>query len=405
MAAMNTPPSGIFTRRYKTGSIIYFENDKSEFIYILKSGRVILTFIKPDTGEEIKEDVRQGEFFGVKSSLGKYPREETAQTVGETVVLVMHPSDFERLVLKNPNVVRKMLRVFSNQLRRIHKMVRNVLGEGEDVNPEIELYRIGEFYYKEGYLERAEYAFKRYMEYYPDTKYAGTAMERIKAINSGTAETGDVMAPVPESAPADDSGQDLSFGLDDSSDDMIDFSVESSMDDTSDQVGTRSPLSSEMDDFLDTDEADNLDELSFEDDFSMDNDVTYIAEMYNNGMELINDEEYEHALDVFEKIIHTESVRNDEEQRMLENAHYEAGVCLMKLGRLKEALESFGDMVKNYPDNDNLKNAFFNIASIFETAKQKDKAIAYYNRVLNIKPMDGVNEEAMNKIKQLQSGA
>ncbi len=68
--------------------------------------------------------MRQGEFFGVKSALGKYPREETAQTIGETSVLVLRPADFERLILKNVNIVRKMLRVFSNQLRRIHKMVQ-----------------------------------------------------------------------------------------------------------------------------------------------------------------------------------------------------------------------------------------------------------------------------------------
>ena len=126
------PPSGIIPRKYKSGSIIYFEQDKSEYIYILKSGRVILTSVKLDTGEEVKEEVRQGEFFGVKSSLGKYPREETAQVIGDTEVLIMNPSDFERLILRNVNVVMKMLRVFSNQLRRIHKTVRSVLGdEGE----------------------------------------------------------------------------------------------------------------------------------------------------------------------------------------------------------------------------------------------------------------------------------
>ena len=143
-------PSGVITRTYKPGSIIYFEGDKSDYIYILKSGKVVLTSIKLDTGEEVKEEVRQGEFFGVKSSLGKYPREETAQTTGNTMVLVLMPADFERLVLKNSSVVRKMLRVFSNQLRRIVKMERSVLGEGEIVNPDAELFKIGEYYYKEG---------------------------------------------------------------------------------------------------------------------------------------------------------------------------------------------------------------------------------------------------------------
>ncbi|HOQ13094.1 MAG TPA: cyclic nucleotide-binding domain-containing protein [Spirochaetota bacterium] len=101
--------SGIRTRTYKSGSIIYFEGDKSEYIYILKSGRVFLTYTKVDTGEEVKEEVRQGEFFGVKSALGRYPREETAQTVGETIVVILTLADFERMILRNVNIVRKML--------------------------------------------------------------------------------------------------------------------------------------------------------------------------------------------------------------------------------------------------------------------------------------------------------
>jgi CRP-like cAMP-binding protein len=104
-------------------------------IYILKSGRVFLTYTKVDTGEEVKEEVRQGEFFGVKSALGRYPREETAQNVGETIVVILTLADFERMILRNVNIVRKMLRVFSNQLRRIGKAVRTVLGESENVNP------------------------------------------------------------------------------------------------------------------------------------------------------------------------------------------------------------------------------------------------------------------------------
>ena len=123
------PASGITTRGYKSGSIIYFEGDKSEYIFILKQGRVILTSNKIEQGEivETKEEIKPGEFFGVKSSLGKYPRDETAQTFGDTIVLVLTLADFETLVLKNVNVVKKMLRVFSNQLRKIGKINRETI--------------------------------------------------------------------------------------------------------------------------------------------------------------------------------------------------------------------------------------------------------------------------------------
>ena len=136
--------------------------------------------------------MRQGEFFGVKSALGKYPREETAQTMGNTMVLVLTPADFERLVLKNANVVKKMLRVFSNQLRRIVKMERSVLGESEIVNSDAELFKIGEYYYKAGVVKHAQYAYKRYMEYYPDGPNAALAMKRIRGIDAGEPAPSDI---------------------------------------------------------------------------------------------------------------------------------------------------------------------------------------------------------------------
>jgi len=87
----------ITTRSYKSGSIVYMEGDKSETIYILKAGRVVLTTKKVEdkTWVEEKVHVKPGEFFGVKSALGRYPRDETAQTLGDTTVLVLSLADFE----------------------------------------------------------------------------------------------------------------------------------------------------------------------------------------------------------------------------------------------------------------------------------------------------------------------
>jgi len=253
--------SSIVTRSYKPGSIIYFENDKSEYIYILKSGRVILTYNKIDTGEEIKEEVRQGEFFGVKSALGKYPREETAQTIGDTVVLVLAMADFERMVLRNVNVVKKMLRVFSNQLRKLNKMVRTVLGESENIHPDVELFRIGEYYYKSGDYNKATYAFKKYMEYYPDTDYSKLAMDRIKNITLGGVSSPQPQKIQQQQKPADS----MDFSMDHDSDGFHfdenlvsskdvkpDFSFDSDFD-AKPKTGKGSGLSGEIDDFFSDD--------------------------------------------------------------------------------------------------------------------------------------------------------
>lgn len=393
---------GIITRTYKSGSIIYFENDKSEYIYILKSGRVLLTYTKIDTGEEIKEDVRQGEFFGVKSALGKYPREETAQTIGETHVLVLTLADFERLILKNVNVVRKMLRVFSNQLRRIGKTVRTVLGESDSVMPDVELFRIGEHYYKAGDFTKASYAFKKYMEYYPDTDYAKVAMDRIKSISSGAVSTSSVKAK-----PVTSSDADLDdFSMDDTPDDMFDMddtvpAVAAGKDD-SDDFTLSSELSSEMDDFL-TDSDDSLDDFG---DFSFDEPVSGnssgLKGRFDEGVSHLDMNNCSDAAAVFQEIIDEGPPAREHEKKFFIDSYFYAGKCFFEMKKYKEAMTYFAEIVKSYQDSENLKGSLFYIGEIFASAGQKDKALAYYNRVLNMTPKDSLNSKALDKIKVLQ---
>ncbi len=403
---------GIITRTYKPGSIIYFAGDKSESIFILKSGRVILTSTKLDTGSEVKEDVRIGEFFGVKSALGKYPREETAQTVGETIVLIFSLAEFERLILKNVDVVRKMLRVFSNQLRRIGKMVRSVLGEGDILNPDIELFRIGEYYYSAGVFQQAQYAYKKYMEYYPDGEHASLAMKRIKAIDSGEAVPGDTgfdlnsTAAEPAAAGAGDTGgfgdgpgdfsMDESGGEDDG---LMDFDGGSDSDDFfGNSGGSSGSLSSEMDDFLsDSRESDEFDDF-----------LSDAGEEQKGGLGVIYDEasrsfsagNYEEALNLYSGIINSTDPGGDDE-RYIENATFEHAVCQMKLRKQKEAIGAFSGFIRKYPKSGNMKRALYNIGAVFESANQKDKAKAYYKKVASLQPADDVSREAQEKLKQI----
>lgn len=394
---------GIRPRTYKAGSIIYFEGDKSEYVYILKTGRVLLTYIKIDTGEEVKEEVRQGEFFGVKSALGKYPREETAQTIGETVVLVLTLGDFERMILRNVNVVRKMLRVFSNQLRRIGKTVRTVLGESENVNPDIELFRIGEHYFKAGDFNKATYAFKKYLEYYPGTDYAGIAMERIKTISTG--------GPIPVSGgAAKDDFADFSMGGD--SNDMFTFDDEPAQKkqaapkpapSVKPDSGLSSEFSSEMDDFL-------SDDNSIEDfgDFSIDSAASSssptIKMKFEEGESMFKRQNFTGALEIFQGIIDDGEPSKDIELKYFIDSYYYAGVCYYEMKKYKEAMNLLAEIIKNRSNSEKFKGSLYYAGLIFEVAGQRDKAMTYYNRVLNITPNDSLNGMALDKIKALQKG-
>ena len=136
------------TRVYKAGSIVYFTGDTSDRVYILKQGQAQSIFLSEETGYETRELINIGEFFGVKSILGTYPQEDTVQCLTDCVVIIITYEEFESLVAKNKPIIIKMLKVFSNQLRRINKRVRELVEndiseEGQD--PLEGLYGIGEF--------------------------------------------------------------------------------------------------------------------------------------------------------------------------------------------------------------------------------------------------------------------
>jgi len=394
---------GIITRGYKSGSIIYFEGDKSEYIYILKAGRVLLTYTKIDTGEEVKEDVRPGEFFGVKSSLGKYPREETAQTIGETTVLVLNMADFERMILRNVNVVTKMLRVFSNQLRRLNKTVRTVLGDSDNVNPEVQLFKIGEYYFKAGDFNKATYAFKKYMEYYPNTDYSKLAMDRIKTISTGVA--------VPPSKPVirPPKEEDLTdFTMNDDSNDAFSFDdkpapkketkPEFSFDTDVHEPEGASDLSSEMDNFISDD---SLDDFGDFDGFDGKSEAS-IKERFDEGISSFKMNNYKDAVDVFSEIIDKGMPDKPQDRKIFIDAWFYSGVSFFSQKNYKEAMNKFAEIVKKFSDSERMKESLLYIGDIFTAAGQKEKAITYYNKVANSVPKDALNSKAFDKIRALQ---
>ncbi|MBQ0167267.1 MAG: Crp/Fnr family transcriptional regulator [Treponema sp.] len=119
---------------YAKGSIIYFSGDKDERIFILQKGIVVLSSVDIETGAKITEQVREGEFFGVKSAFGHFPREETATVLADSMTISMSVQEFEALFSSNKMIIMKMLRVFSNQLRAVHKKIESILKSNTNIN-------------------------------------------------------------------------------------------------------------------------------------------------------------------------------------------------------------------------------------------------------------------------------
>ncbi|MCK9170449.1 MAG: Crp/Fnr family transcriptional regulator [Treponema sp.] len=154
--------------QYTKGSIVYFAGDKDERIFILQKGILVLTSIDIESNQPVTEQVKNGEFFGVKSALGHFPREETATALADCVAVVLTVMEFEQIFSGNRPVIMKMLRVFSNQLRQIHKKTEAILNNVTEDQQTGMIAVAKSFYDDEQYLSCCDICVK-FLALYPDT--------------------------------------------------------------------------------------------------------------------------------------------------------------------------------------------------------------------------------------------
>jgi CRP-like cAMP-binding protein len=170
--------------QFRSGAVIYFQGDPADRVFILQNGMVSLTYQDMESGEDMHDMVQQGEFFGVKSALGRYAREENAIALKDSVIMAFSIPEFENFAMANTRIVMKMLTVFSTQLRRVHQQL-SVLLKTEEQNPEAGLFTTGEYYLKQNRFEYAKYVFSQYLTYYPSGKNISAAEAYLKAAEKG----------------------------------------------------------------------------------------------------------------------------------------------------------------------------------------------------------------------------
>lgn len=194
--------------RYKADSVVFFHGDLDERIYILKSGRIILKSRDIETGQEVRDLVQTGEFFGVRSSLGKHPREEDALVLTDSEVVQFSTAEFEQLVSANTRIIIKMLKVFSNQLRRIHAKVSSMLNQQNTIDAEEGLHQSASFYFQHRQFGHASYIWKRYLELYPNGRYVDEVKRQIVRAGQSSSALDTPSEGGPPPASSGDHGED-----------------------------------------------------------------------------------------------------------------------------------------------------------------------------------------------------
>ncbi len=154
--------------QYSKGSIIYFEGDRDDRIFILQRGTVLLSSTDIESGQPVSEQVKAGEFFGVKSALGHFQREETATVIQDTLAVSLTVQEFELMFSNNKALIMKMLRVFSNQLRQIHRKTESILNNVTE-DQQTGMLAVAKSFYEDEQYRSACDVYLKFLKRYPET--------------------------------------------------------------------------------------------------------------------------------------------------------------------------------------------------------------------------------------------
>jgi CRP-like cAMP-binding protein len=104
-----------FTRTFQPGEIIFSEFEPGDTFYLIQSGRVELVKIIGDI-ERTLDILQPSEMFGEMAILENSPRSATAIALDVVKVLEFNAQNFEILMLGNPPIALKLLRMFAKRI-------------------------------------------------------------------------------------------------------------------------------------------------------------------------------------------------------------------------------------------------------------------------------------------------
>jgi TolA-binding protein len=328
--------------QYRAGSLIYFQGDEADKVFILQTGKVQLVYQDIETGEDVHDLVQPGEFFGVKSALGRYPREENAVAFHDAVIMVFSIPEFENLVMSNTRIIMKILKVFSNQIRRIHKQVSSLMEKGEQ-DPEEGLFSVGEYYLKNRRFFQAKYVFSRYLTYYPAGRKAALAAKFlefaettwVKMENAKTSAPGMPPPAPPKEAPGEGKAE-----------------------------------------------------------------LSDTAKAYYDAVSMLSQAKYQQAYLLLKRLADA-----NEDPEYAAKSTYEIGRCFYLQGKFDDCIMHYTTMITRYPKHSALGDALFLMGQSYEKNNRKDQAVTFYKKILSM-PGDGddsLHAKAEKALKGLET--
>ena len=114
-------------RTYPKNSVILFEDDPGDALYVVAQGQVKVVLIGEDGREVILSVLGPGEFFGEMALIDDEPRSAHVIAMEDSSLLVLRREDFQGILKQSPGIAVALLRELSRRLRRVDEKVGSLV--------------------------------------------------------------------------------------------------------------------------------------------------------------------------------------------------------------------------------------------------------------------------------------
>jgi len=113
-------------KSYNKNTIIINQNDETDSLYVILSGRVKV-FVSGEDGREVVLNYQvPGEYFGEMSLIDRQPRAASVMTVEPSRLMVIARGDFMRCLSSNPEIALNLIEPMSSRIRMLAENVSNL---------------------------------------------------------------------------------------------------------------------------------------------------------------------------------------------------------------------------------------------------------------------------------------
>ncbi len=114
-------------KSYPKGSVILFEDDQGDSLYLVAAGHVKVVLIGEDGREVILSVLGEGSFFGEMALIDDEPRSAHVIAMEDANLLVLRREDFQARLRASPEVAIALLREMSRRLRRADEKIGSLV--------------------------------------------------------------------------------------------------------------------------------------------------------------------------------------------------------------------------------------------------------------------------------------